>query len=72
MSPIDTAMYWIEYVIRNRGAPHLRSVGLQVHWYQFLYLDAIALLVVTFAVLRIAYQLCFKRSSVLEVKKKGD
>lgn len=23
--PLDRATYWIEYVIRHRGAPHLRS-----------------------------------------------
>ncbi|GJQ66555.1 hypothetical protein Trydic_g4539, partial [Trypoxylus dichotomus] len=26
-SPMDTAIYWIEYVLRHKGAPHLRTVG---------------------------------------------
>lgn len=73
MKPIDAAMYWIEYVIRNKGAPHLKSVGLKVRWYQFLYLDAIALLVIIFAFIRVTYQLCLKlRRRILESKKKHD
>jgi hypothetical protein len=30
MKPIDSAVYWIEHVIRHKGAPHLRSAGLVV------------------------------------------
>ncbi|RZB73448.1 UDPGT domain containing protein [Asbolus verrucosus] len=25
MSPVDTAIYWVEYVIRHKGAPQLRT-----------------------------------------------
>ena len=38
----DTAVYWIEYVIRHKGAAHLRSAGLDLKWYQFYLLDVIA------------------------------
>ncbi|XP_073973236.1 UDP-glucosyltransferase 2-like isoform X2 [Rhodnius prolixus] len=44
--PIDTlehVLYWIEYVIRHRGAPHLRPAVLDLHWYQYFMLDVIAL-----------------------------
>ncbi|KAG8336178.1 hypothetical protein J6590_050380, partial [Homalodisca vitripennis] len=27
MSPLDTAVYWTEYVLRHKGARHLRSAG---------------------------------------------
>lgn len=27
MAPLDTAVYWTEYVIRHKGARHLRSAG---------------------------------------------
>ncbi|CAL8384442.1 unnamed protein product [Arctogadus glacialis] len=27
LSPLDTAVFWIEYVIRNKGAAHLRSAS---------------------------------------------
>lgn len=41
----DTAMYWIEYVIRHKGATHLRSAGLDLKWYQFYLLDIIGFIV---------------------------
>lgn len=72
MKPVDTAMYWIEYVIRNNGAPHLKSVGLKVYWYQFLYLDAIALLIIIVAFLRIVYKFSLKPKPVLKGKRKSD
>ncbi|XP_069670460.1 UDP-glycosyltransferase UGT5-like [Periplaneta americana] len=40
-SALDTAIYWTEYVIRHRGAPHLRSAALDLTWYQYLLLDVI-------------------------------
>ena len=37
-------MYWTEYVIRHKGAPHLRSAVLDLAWYQYFLLDVIAVL----------------------------
>ena len=37
--PIDDADYWIQYVIRYKGAAHLKVPGLQLPWYQYLLLD---------------------------------
>ncbi|KAK5645029.1 hypothetical protein RI129_006329 [Pyrocoelia pectoralis] len=39
MKPLDRAMFWIEYVIRHKGAPHLRSAALNLTWYQYLLFD---------------------------------
>ncbi|XP_013109266.2 UDP-glycosyltransferase UGT5 [Stomoxys calcitrans] len=41
MSASGTAVYWIEYVIRHQGAPHIRSAGLDLNWFQFYLLDVI-------------------------------
>jgi glucuronosyltransferase len=46
-SPLDTAIFWTEYVIRHRGAPHLRSAAMDLAWYQYLLLDVIMVLTVT-------------------------
>lgn len=43
MRPIDTGVYWIEYVIRHKGAAHLRSPALDLPFYQYLLLDVIAI-----------------------------
>ncbi|KAK9498367.1 hypothetical protein O3M35_003015 [Rhynocoris fuscipes] len=39
---LENAIYWIEYVIRHKGAPHLRPAVLDLYWYQRLMLDVIA------------------------------
>ncbi|XP_055838427.1 UDP-glucosyltransferase 2-like [Episyrphus balteatus] len=41
LSARDSAMYWIEYVIRHKGARHMRSAGLDLAWYEFYLLDVI-------------------------------
>ncbi|KAH8362553.1 hypothetical protein KR200_000776, partial [Drosophila serrata] len=43
LSAMDTAMYWINYVIEHRGAPHMVSAGVHLPWYQFYLLDIVAL-----------------------------
>lgn len=56
MSPLDTAVYWTEYVIRHKGAPHLRTAAADMPWYQYLLLDVIAFLIlVTVSALAILY-----------------
>ncbi|XP_017015599.3 UDP-glycosyltransferase UGT5-like [Drosophila takahashii] len=42
LEPRKSAVYWIEYVIRHRGAPHMRSAGLDLNWFQFYLLDVVA------------------------------
>ncbi|XP_070066402.1 UDP-glycosyltransferase UGT4 [Drosophila virilis] len=42
LPPRRSAVYWIEYVIRHKGAPHMRSAGLDLRWYQFYLLDVIS------------------------------
>ncbi|XP_045463154.1 UDP-glycosyltransferase UGT5-like [Harmonia axyridis] len=42
MEGLDKAIWWIEYVIRHKGARHLRSPSLDIPWYQYLLLDVIA------------------------------
>lgn len=46
LAPLDKeVVYWVEHVVRSRGAMHLRSPALQLSWYQKMYLDFIALIV---------------------------
>ncbi|XP_049948379.1 UDP-glycosyltransferase UGT5-like [Schistocerca serialis cubense] len=39
---LERAVWWIEYVIGHKGAPHLRSAALDLHWWQLLLLDVVA------------------------------
>ncbi|XP_054737750.1 UDP-glucosyltransferase 2-like [Anastrepha obliqua] len=50
MGPRETALYWIDYVIRHKGARHLRAAGLDLKWYQFYLLDVIGLAVAVIVV----------------------
>ncbi|XP_031350467.1 UDP-glucuronosyltransferase 2B14-like [Photinus pyralis] len=47
MKPLDKAMYWIEYVLRHNGAPHLRTAALNLRWFQVLCLDVILFTAIT-------------------------
>jgi hypothetical protein len=49
-TPLETAIFWTEYVIRHGGAPHLRSAELDLTWYQYLLLDVIAVIVLSITV----------------------
>ncbi|XP_076843508.1 LOW QUALITY PROTEIN: UDP glucuronosyltransferase 5 family, polypeptide G1 [Brachyhypopomus gauderio] len=44
LSSLDTAVFWIEYVLRHNGAPHLRSEGDKLPWYSYHCLDVLLLL----------------------------
>ncbi|XP_063241754.1 UDP-glucosyltransferase 2-like [Bacillus rossius redtenbacheri] len=44
MSALDTAVYWVEYVARHRGAPHIRSAAADMPLHQYLLLDVAAVL----------------------------
>jgi len=54
MSALDKAIYWVEYVIRHKGAHHLHSVAVDLKWYQYFSLDVISFLTVVLMLL-----LCF-------------
>ncbi|KAK9878088.1 hypothetical protein WA026_020731 [Henosepilachna vigintioctopunctata] len=44
--PIDglkRAVWWIEYVLRHKGAKHLRSPSMDIPWYQYLLLDVFSI-----------------------------
>jgi hypothetical protein len=48
MSPLDTAVFWVEYVIRRKEAPHYRSPGTDLPWYQYYLIDVGGLLIFGF------------------------
>lgn len=58
-SPLDTAIWWIEYVIKYNGAPHLQSAAKNLPWFRYLQLD---LAFVIFGVIYIIYDLLSKKS----------
>ncbi|NXR13365.1 UD11 glucuronosyltransferase, partial [Semnornis frantzii] len=42
--PLDLAVHWVEFVMRHKGAPHLRPAAHDLNWIQYHSLDVIAFL----------------------------
>ncbi|XP_062330557.1 UDP-glucuronosyltransferase 2B20-like [Osmerus eperlanus] len=74
MHPLDTALYWIEYVIKHKGAAHLRTESYKMPWYSYHSLDvisfllAILFLLATITVASIHF-FCFKLCRKQKTKK---
>uniref|UniRef100_A0A2K6G5H6 UDP-glucuronosyltransferase n=1 Tax=Propithecus coquereli TaxID=379532 RepID=A0A2K6G5H6_PROCO len=44
MKPLDRAVFWIEFVLRHKGAKHLRVAAHDLTWFQYHSLDVIGFL----------------------------
>ncbi|CAL8107615.1 unnamed protein product [Orchesella dallaii] len=71
-TPLEKAVYWVEYVLRHKGAPHLRSAARDLNFVQYYLLDVtLAVILITTSILvgvylvlkRVAVALCGKKSS---------
>lgn len=79
LKPLDFAVFWVEHVIRHRGAPHLRSAGLDLKWYQrdmidiiiFLTLVTIILFIIFYIIIKKILGLCFRKKPVVKKSKKN-
>lgn len=72
MNARDTATFWVEYVIRHRGAPHLRYPGADLNFWQSKSVDVVLFLL---AALYIIYKifaiiLKFLVSKICKTEKK--
>ncbi|KAM4052417.1 UDP-glucuronosyltransferase 2A2-like isoform 2-T2 [Anomaloglossus baeobatrachus] len=60
LKPLDRAVFWIEFVMRHKGAKHLRPASHELAWYQYHLLDVIGfLLVCLFVMLYITMKIFF-------------
>nr|XP_010594017.1 UDP-glucuronosyltransferase 2B31-like isoform X4 [Loxodonta africana] len=50
VKPLDRAAFWIEFVMRHKGAKHLRPAALSLTWYQYHSLDVIGFLLACVAI----------------------
>ncbi|XP_019898943.1 UDP-glucuronosyltransferase 2B15 isoform X2 [Esox lucius] len=60
MRPLDTAVFWIEFVMRNKGAKHLRVQAHNLTWFQYHCLDVAAVLL---AILSLVIVVCVKMAN---------
>ncbi|XP_075223749.1 UDP-glycosyltransferase UGT5-like isoform X2 [Lycorma delicatula] len=59
-SALERAAYWVEYVLRYDGAPHLRTTARLLPWYKYLMLDAVCVLLLFIFISVYAFHLIFK------------
>uniref|UniRef100_A0A8C0WEK5 glucuronosyltransferase n=1 Tax=Castor canadensis TaxID=51338 RepID=A0A8C0WEK5_CASCN len=76
VKPLDQAVFWIEFVMRHKGAKHLRPAVHDLTWFQYHSLDVIGFLLacvatVTFTITRCCMFCCWKFIKTGK-KKKGD
>ncbi|XP_023578051.1 UDP-glucuronosyltransferase 1-2 isoform X2 [Octodon degus] len=59
IEPLDLAVFWVEFVMRHKGAPHLRPAAHDLTWYQYHSLDVIGfLLAIVLVVAFITFKCC--------------
>ena len=51
IAPMDHAIFWVEYVIRHKGAAHLRTEAYKMPWYSYYSLDVVLVLLTAAAAL---------------------
>jgi glucuronosyltransferase len=71
LKSLDKAIYWIEYVIRHKGAHHLKTNACELTWYEFLLLDGLFLLIIMRIVITIILWYIGKKLWRLIFKKKS-
>ncbi|XP_073335558.1 UDP-glucuronosyltransferase 2C1-like isoform X1 [Pagrus major] len=60
MAPMDQAIFWVEYVMRHKGAPHLRTEAYKMAWYSYYCLDVLLLLLTAATVLLLSTLAMFR------------
>ncbi|CAH1636145.1 unnamed protein product [Spodoptera littoralis] len=73
LKPGPSLVYWVEHVVRTRGALHLRSPALHIPLYQRLYLDLLAItLTIVSVLIFLISTLCRNKTGKLHYLKKID
>lgn len=77
MDSMERAVWWIEYVIRNKGTDHLNSPLKTISWIQYMMLDVLITvllitLIIVSAILYIIYRLIkYSKSLPFEMVTRG-
>ncbi|XP_038670486.1 UDP-glucuronosyltransferase 2A1-like [Scyliorhinus canicula] len=69
-SPMERAIFWIEYVARHKGAAHLRSESYRLPWYAYHCVDVMIFLLSLVLMVTVLTVLLLKRLCTIAWKKK--
>ncbi|XP_010609471.1 UDP-glucuronosyltransferase 2B31 isoform X2 [Fukomys damarensis] len=76
LKPLDRAVFWIEFVMRHRGAKHLRVAAHNLSWFQYHSLDVIGFLLACVAtvifILSKCCLFCYQKLAKTGKKKKRE
>ncbi|KAG5883246.1 hypothetical protein JTB14_000035 [Gonioctena quinquepunctata] len=75
IKPLDNAVYWVEYVIRHKGAKHLRVGYMHLNWYQYYMLDVFTIIfaimfMLLFVLKKVFMFLCRRKTKISKQKKR--
>ncbi|XP_062406040.1 UDP-glucuronosyltransferase 2A1-like [Sardina pilchardus] len=70
MKPLDRAIFWIEFIMRNGGAPHLRTQSFRMSWIAYHSIDVILTLIMALLLLLLIMFLAIKKCCSVLFKKK--
>ncbi|XP_062922136.1 UDP-glucuronosyltransferase 2C1-like [Mobula hypostoma] len=69
-SPMERAVFWIEYVARHKGAGHLRSESYRLPWYTYYCVDVMVFLLSMFFMLTLLVVVALKKLCRMACRRK--
>lgn len=72
-TPLETAMYWIDHVLKHKDTAHLRSASAKLSWYELYSLDVLIILVAIIYVVQKTVKFTIRKikHKLLSIKKKN-
>ncbi|KAF5892312.1 UDP-glucuronosyltransferase 2A1-like isoform X1, partial [Clarias magur] len=61
IKPMDSAIFWLEFVMRHKGAAHLRTESYKMPWFAYYNVDIVAFILSVFMISFLIFALSCKR-----------
>lgn len=77
MSPQESVVYWTEYAVNHRGAPHLQAAATRLNFIELHSIDVysllaaifVVILIIDYYILKAIIKRCFKKKTQPKLKK---
>ncbi|XP_063340784.1 UDP-glucuronosyltransferase 2C1-like [Pelmatolapia mariae] len=74
ITPMEKAVFWVEYVMRHKGARHLRTEAYKMPWYSYYCLDVVLILLsavtaLLLSIVAVFRFLCCRRQRKIKTKQ---
>lgn len=70
LKPMDSAIFWLEFVMRHKGAAHLRTESYKLPWYSYHCVDVLMLIMILFTAVCLILVLMSKALLKVFVRKR--